>query len=108
MPTQQAEDEREATDRLMLDLFIANFEPMGARGERITSRTGLGLVGHVYGGTDDGREIFRRRLADLMLEYGIDKVDCMWNSPDIFYALRARQAKMQNPLTALRATPRCT
>lgn len=104
---QTADEQREATDRLMLDLFIANFEPMGARGTRLTSRTGLGLIGHVFGGTDVGQETFRKRLADLMLEYGIDKVDCMWNSPDVFHTLLRRQAKMQDPLTALGVASRC-
>lgn len=86
-PAPAEPDEREKTNRLLLDLFMLNFESMGAP-ERLTSSSGMGLAGHIYGGTAQSRADFRDELAELMIEHNIDKVDVAWRVPHVLRRFR--------------------
>lgn len=93
MPQQQdttaRQKERRGVDRIaddierMLLLAEAAFRPMTERTAAQEAIPTCGLIGQVVIRDPDRWEAFRAELAELMIEYDVDRLDVAWHVPNV-------------------------
>lgn len=68
----------------MLRLLESFVRPMSDRGKGAAPGQEIcGLIGDIWSSDPSRNEEFRLKLAELMIEYDVDKIDCAWCVPQV-------------------------
>ena len=89
--TEDQADPHQAHDKIaddigrMLELLERAMRPMDAHGSDQPNEGSCGLFGTIYAPSvsPEQQEAFRSRLAELMIEYNVDRVDVSWSVPQV-------------------------